>query len=58
MIECNMVFYNFFAVKVPQILKIIQDENAEGINLLGVILDLFVITSSFAYAFVKDFPFR
>ncbi|KAL0273867.1 UNVERIFIED_CONTAM: hypothetical protein PYX00_006448 [Menopon gallinae] len=46
-----------FAVKVPQISKIIQNGSAEGINLLGVLLDLFVITSSFAYAFVSKFPF-
>lgn len=45
-------------VKVPQILKIMGSKSAEGINIYGVYLELFAITSNFAYSFVMGFPFR
>lgn len=44
-------------VKVPQILKIIQNQSGEGINLLAVIFDLFAMTSNLSYSYVKGFPF-
>ncbi|XP_026469903.1 mannose-P-dolichol utilization defect 1 protein homolog [Ctenocephalides felis] len=44
-------------VKVPQILKIFSNKSGQGINILSVLLDLFVITSTVAYGFVKGFPF-
>uniref|UniRef100_A0A6M2DLM3 Mannose-P-dolichol utilization defect 1 protein homolog n=1 Tax=Xenopsylla cheopis TaxID=163159 RepID=A0A6M2DLM3_XENCH len=44
-------------VKVPQILKISSSRSGQGINILSVLLDLFVITSTVAYGFVKEFPF-
>ncbi|XP_067003372.1 mannose-P-dolichol utilization defect 1 protein homolog [Anabrus simplex] len=44
-------------VKVPQITKILNSKSAEGISILSVLLDLFAITSSVAYSFVKGFPF-
>ncbi|KAI8427559.1 hypothetical protein MSG28_002066 [Choristoneura fumiferana] len=44
-------------VKVPQILKILSSKSAEGINVYGVYLELFAITSNFAYSYVMSFPF-
>lgn len=44
-------------VKVPQILKIWNAKNAEGLNLFSIFLDLFAITFSLSYSFVKGFPF-
>lgn len=44
-------------VKVPQILKILGNKSAEGINLFAVCLDLFAITFSLSYSFVSGFPF-
>lgn len=42
-------------VKVPQILKISSNKSGQGINILSVLLDLFVITSTVAYGFVKGY---
>jgi uncharacterized protein with PQ loop repeat len=50
--------FHFFAVKVPQIAKILKNKTAEGISLLSVALDLFAITSNMAYNVIKGFPFR
>lgn len=44
-------------VKVPQILKIWKAKSAEGLNLFSIFLDLFAITFSLSYSFVKGFPF-
>lgn len=44
-------------VKVPQVLKIIQNKSGEGINLIGVFLDLLAITFHMSYSFMKGFPF-
>ncbi|XP_028128524.2 mannose-P-dolichol utilization defect 1 protein homolog isoform X1 [Diabrotica virgifera virgifera] len=44
-------------VKVPQILKILNNKSGEGINILSVTLDLSAITIYMAYSFVKGFPF-
>lgn len=44
-------------VKVPQILKIYQNQSGKGINIISVILDLSAITIYMAYSFVKGFPF-
>ncbi|GLH16156.1 Mannose-P-dolichol utilization defect 1 protein homolog [Gryllus bimaculatus] len=44
-------------VKVPQITKILNNKSAEGISILSVLLDLFAITSSASYSFIKGFPF-
>lgn len=44
-------------VKVPQILKIWNAKSAEGLNLFSIFLDLFAITFSLSYSYVKGFPF-
>ncbi|XP_023947456.2 mannose-P-dolichol utilization defect 1 protein homolog [Bicyclus anynana] len=44
-------------VKVPQILKIVANKSAEGINIYGVYLELFAITANFAYSYIMNFPF-
>ncbi|CAH2234878.1 mannose-P-dolichol utilization defect 1 protein homolog [Pararge aegeria] len=44
-------------VKVPQILKIVGNKSAEGINIYGVYLELFAITANFAYSYIMKFPF-
>ncbi|XP_037902961.1 mannose-P-dolichol utilization defect 1 protein homolog [Hermetia illucens] len=44
-------------VKVPQIVKILSNKSAEGINLFSVLLDLFAITCHVSYSFVNGFPF-
>jgi len=44
-------------VKVPQILKIWKAKSADGLNLFSIFLDLFAITFSLSYSFVKGFPF-
>uniref|UniRef100_A0A0K8TTA9 Mannose-P-dolichol utilization defect 1 protein homolog n=1 Tax=Tabanus bromius TaxID=304241 RepID=A0A0K8TTA9_TABBR len=44
-------------VKVPQILKILNNKSVEGINLFSVLLDLFAITFHMSYSFVRGFPF-
>lgn len=45
-------------VKVPQILKIVKNKSAEGINFYGVCMELFAISATIAYSFVNSFPFR
>lgn len=44
-------------VKVPQILKILSNRSAAGINILAVFLEIFAITLNLSYSFVKGFPF-
>lgn len=44
-------------VKLPQILKIVNNKSGEGINLLSVTLDLCAITIYLSYNYVKAFPF-
>lgn len=44
-------------VKVPQILKILSNRSAAGINILAVLLDIFAITLNLSYSFVRGFPF-
>jgi len=44
-------------VKVPQILKILNNKSAEGLSLLSVLLDLMAITFHMSYSFVSGFPF-
>ncbi|XP_043511804.1 mannose-P-dolichol utilization defect 1 protein homolog [Frieseomelitta varia] len=46
-----------FLVKVPQILKILKNKSAEGINVFSVLLDLFAISAMVSYSFVSGFPF-
>lgn len=44
-------------VKVPQILKILSNKSAAGINILSVFLEILAITLNLSYSFVKGFPF-
>ncbi|XP_052865341.1 mannose-P-dolichol utilization defect 1 protein homolog [Anopheles cruzii] len=44
-------------VKVPQIMKLLANKSAKGINLFSICLDLFAITVHMAYSFVSGFPF-
>ncbi|XP_033207883.1 mannose-P-dolichol utilization defect 1 protein homolog [Belonocnema kinseyi] len=44
-------------VKVPQIVKILNNKSAEGINFVSVMLDLFAITAMVSYSFASQFPF-
>ncbi|XP_054741921.1 mannose-P-dolichol utilization defect 1 protein homolog [Anastrepha obliqua] len=44
-------------VKVPQVLKLLNNKSGEGINLISVLLDLIGITSHMSYNYVKGYPF-
>lgn len=52
------VFLKLIPVKVPQILKIMNAQSAEGINLLGVTLELSAMSATLVYSFANDYPFR
>lgn len=44
-------------VKVPQILKILNNKSAEGLSIFSVLLDLTAITFHISYSFANGFPF-
>lgn len=44
-------------VKIPQVLKLLANRSAAGINLFAVLLEITAITLNLAYSFVKGFPF-
>jgi mannose-P-dolichol utilization defect 1 len=44
-------------VKVPQIMKILNNKSAEGLAITSVLLDLMAITFHMSYSFVSGFPF-
>lgn len=44
-------------VKLPQIIKILSNKSAQGINIIGVLLEITAITISLSYSFVNGFPF-
>ncbi|XP_024946436.1 mannose-P-dolichol utilization defect 1 protein homolog isoform X2 [Cephus cinctus] len=44
-------------VKLPQILKLLNNKSGEGINIISVFLDLFAITATVSYSFISKFPF-
>lgn len=44
-------------VKVPQILKLLNNRSGAGINIFSVFLELTAITLNLSYNFVKGFPF-
>nr|CAD7193980.1 unnamed protein product [Timema douglasi] len=54
----SAAIHRWSAVKVPQILKILQNKSAKGLSIWSILLDLFAITSSVAYQFNMGFPFR
>ncbi|XP_043655567.1 mannose-P-dolichol utilization defect 1 protein homolog [Drosophila teissieri] len=44
-------------VKVPQVLKILNSKSGEGINIVGVLLDLLAISFHLSYNFMHGYPF-
>lgn len=44
-------------VKVPQVLKILNSKSGEGINIMGVVLDLLAISFHLSYNFMHGYPF-
>lgn len=48
----------FCTVKMPQILKMIGAQSAEGLSFKSVLLELLAITGTMAYSIAKSFPFR
>jgi len=44
-------------VKVPQVIKILNNKSGEGISVCGVFLDLLAITIHMSYSFMNSFPF-
>ncbi|KAM3591286.1 uncharacterized protein V6R79_026079 [Siganus canaliculatus] len=44
-------------VKLPQILKVIRANSAEGLSFNSVLLELFAITGTMAYSIANKFPF-
>ncbi|XP_054284489.1 mannose-P-dolichol utilization defect 1 protein homolog [Macrosteles quadrilineatus] len=44
-------------VKLPQIIKIVQNKSAAGLSFLSVILDLYAVTTGVAYSYAKGFTF-
>jgi len=44
-------------VKVPQILKVVNNKSAEGLSITSCLLDLMAITFNMSYSFVSGFPF-
>ena len=48
----------FFAVKIPQIIKILQASSVEGLSLLSILLELVATTTTATYSVAKEFPFR
>lgn len=44
-------------VKVPQILKILNNKSSEGLSIVSIFLDLMAITFHMSYSFVSGFPF-
>ncbi|XP_078491706.1 mannose-P-dolichol utilization defect 1 protein [Ciona intestinalis] len=44
-------------VKVPQILKIMSAKSAVGVSFTSLLLEIYAVTTFFAYSLAKDFPF-
>lgn len=44
-------------MKIPQIVKILQNKSGKGINVFSVLLDLFAISAMSSYSFSSRFPF-
>jgi len=44
-------------VKVPQIVKLYQAQSGEGINVLGLMMELFGMVANIAYSYRNEFPF-
>jgi len=48
----------FLTVKVPQIVKLYRAQSGEGINVLGLMMELFGMVANIAYSYRNEFPFR
>ncbi len=48
----------YYAVKVPQILKIVQANSAAGLSYVATMFELLAVTFTCAYNFAKGFNFR
>lgn len=44
-------------VKVPQIMKLLNNRSGAGLNIFAIFLELTAITLNLSYSFVKKFPF-
>lgn len=44
-------------VKVPQIMKILNNKSAAGLSIVSVLLDLMAISFHMSYSFISGFPF-
>ncbi|KAK3094688.1 hypothetical protein FSP39_004947 [Pinctada imbricata] len=44
-------------VKIPQLVKIINNQSAQGISLMAVLCELFAVSATTVYSFAKSFPF-
>lgn len=44
-------------VKVPQILKLLNNRSGDGLNIFAIFLELTAITLNLSYSYVKEFPF-
>ncbi|XP_068164239.1 mannose-P-dolichol utilization defect 1b isoform X2 [Antennarius striatus] len=49
--------FNFLDVKLPQILKLIGAQSAEGLSFQTILLELLAITGTMAYSIANQFPF-
>lgn len=47
-----------FAVKLPQVFKLLRAKSAEGLSLQSVMLELVALTGTMVYSIVNNFPFR
>ncbi len=47
-----------FAVKLPQIIKLMRAKTAEGLSFKSVLLEMLAITGTMAYSIANRFPFR
>ena len=54
----NFIKNILFAVKIPQIIKIVQASSVEGLSLLSFLLELVALTATATYSYAKAFPFR
>ena len=46
-----------FAVKLPQILKLLFARSGAGMSMLSIYLELLAVTATAAYGYVAKFPF-
>ncbi|CAK9303998.1 unnamed protein product [Gordionus sp. m RMFG-2023] len=44
-------------VKLPQIIKIFQARNCDGISIYSILVELLAITTTMIYGYAQDFPF-